>query len=376
MTAKKSTAELLNQLFQIENNWENVLYVHTPFCVQKCYYCIYLSKKPESKEEMATFYNQVIPQQIQQYQSSLENVMFHQVYFGGGTPTIADPETLEGVYKKIPNFANIPLKATEASPYTIADEHIDLFHRWGFKYVSLGVQTLSEPILKAQNRLVPDKEKLNHICQRLEQSNIIYNIDLIFYLNTGELEDVSYSKEDLDYVMSTLRPVSLTIHYNYMSKKLFEKREAMINAINEVRTRYPEYQCVNSLLEPGDVAYDMKYHAEYRLMRTHKDFIFYMLPKIPESHTYGHNMLALGHYQKFKPRYNYFYIYDFLDKYAYMSMLNKLDSFILEFNRIRNILGLAPQHYVQKEDFFSDDEKKEKFKQILKKFGLPFHDFS
>jgi coproporphyrinogen III oxidase-like Fe-S oxidoreductase len=302
--------------------------------------------------------------------------MFHQVYFGGGTPTTADPETLEGVYKKIPNFANIPLKATEASPYTITDEHIDLFHRWGFKYVSLGVQTLSEPILKTQNRLVPDQEKLSHICQRLEQYNIIYNIDLIFYLNTGKLEDVSYSKADLDYVMSTLRPVSLTIHYNYMSKKLFEKREAMINAINELRTRYPEYQCVNSLLEPGDVEYDMKYHAEYRLMRTHKDFIFYMLPKIPESHTYGHNMLALGHYQKFKPRYNYFYIYDFLDKYAYRSMLDKLDSFILEFNRIRNILGLAPQHYVKREDFCIDEKGKERFKQIVIKSGLPYHDFS
>lgn len=371
-----NNVELFNRLFAIENNWVNVLYVHTPFCIRKCRYCIYLSKKPESKEEMAIFYKQALPRQIRQYQSTLENVKFHQVYFGGGTPTIADPEVLEGVYKKIPNFQDIPLKATEASPYTISDEHIDLFRRWGFNYVSLGVQTLSGRILKAQNRRAADKEKLHRVCQLLEQSNIIYNIDLIFYLDTGKVEDISYSQEDLDYVMSYLKPISITIHYNYMSNKSYEKREAMIDAVAEMKCRYPEYLCVNSLLGAGDVEYDMKYNAEYRLMRAHKNFNFYMLPKVPETHTYGHNMLALGEYRQFKPRYNYFYIYDFMDKYAYRNMLNKLELFILEFNRTRKVLRLAPLPYVKKEDFFIDEEGRERFKQIVKNFGLPFHDFT
>lgn len=367
---------LFNTLFTIENKWQNVLYVHTPFCVRKCYYCIYLSKEPAGKEELETFYSHVLPQQIDQYRPTLEQVPFHQVYFGGGTPTIADVGTLEKMYNNIPGFEAIPIKATEASPYTVTDEHLDLFHRYRFNYVSLGVQTLSERVLKAQNRLIADREKLIHLCRRLEQYHIINNIDLICYLDSGDLEDLVQSRKDLEYVMSCVSPLSITIHYNYMSKKSYEKRKAMIRLLAEMVEQYPEYQCVNSLLEEQDVEYDMNHAAEYRLMRKHKDFVFYMIPKIPESHTYGHNMLALGEYEKFKPRYNYFYIFDFMDKYMYLTFFNKLDSIIQGFNQVREKLHLAPQTYVSREDFFANQENEEKFKDIIKKYGLPYHDFS
>lgn len=373
---KKSRAELFNRLFTVGNNWENVLYVHTPFCVQKCYYCIYLSKEPEEQAEMDAFYREVLPGQIEQYRPTLEREPFGQVYFGGGTPTIGDAGTLEALYKQIPGFRDIPVKATESSPYTVTDDHIDLFHDYRFSYVSMGVQTLSERILKTQHRVVVDKEKLHHVCRRLDRYGIISNIDLICYLDTGGIEDLVQTREDLETVMSGIRPVSITIHYNYRSNKSYEKREAMVRLLNEMIARYPEYMCVNGLLEKEDIEYDMNHSAEYRLMRDHKDFMFYMLPKIPDTHTYGHNMLALGEYRELKPRYNFFYVYDFMDKYAYLSMLDKLDSFIREFNRGREKMGLPPQRYVGREDFFADEGEKEKFKVIVKQFGLPFHDFN
>ncbi|MCP4221235.1 MAG: radical SAM protein, partial [bacterium] len=273
-----------------------MLYVHTPFCVQKCFYCIYQSREPAGREELEEFYTRVLPEQIQRYRSALEQVGFQQIYFGGGTPTIADAEMLEGMYKQIPGFDDIPLKAGEASPYTVTDRHIDLFHKYDFKYISLGVQTLSERILKKQNRLVADKDKLAHICRRLDAYGIINNIDLIFYLDTGGLEDLPVTTEDLEYVMSELRPVSITLHYNYMSAKSPQKRLAMIRLIRRMIEKYPAYRCVNALLEDDDVTGDMNGSAEYRLMREQQDFVFYMIPKIPESHTFGHNMLALGEY--------------------------------------------------------------------------------
>ena len=46
----KDRIDLFNRLFTIKNNWHDVLYVHTPFCVQKCYYCVYSSKEPDGPD--------------------------------------------------------------------------------------------------------------------------------------------------------------------------------------------------------------------------------------------------------------------------------------------------------------------------------------
>lgn len=366
---------LFNQLFSIENNWHNVLYVHTPFCLKKCYYCVYSSKAASGKAEIDHFYNTVIPGQIEQY-GILENLRFDQIYFGGGTPTIVGADRLEKIYKQIPNFREIPIKMSEASPYTVTDEHLNLFGKYGFKFVSLGVQTLSKKILEAQNRFAVSREKLYHICRELDKFNIISNIDLIFYLDSGGPGDLAQTGEDLNCLMSGIRPVSITLHSNYMKKKSPAKRKGMYKVIRKMLEKYPEYDCTNALLDDSDVEVDMKMSAEYRLMRKEKDFCFYMIPKLPQSHTFGHNMLSIGEYENFKPRYNYFYIFDFMDKYAYLEYLKKLNFIISNFIEIRQKLGFSYQHYVgtKVKNFFAHPNGKKKFKEILKSSQLPYYD--
>lgn len=376
ITPLSNRVRLLNRLFLIENNWQNVFYMHTPFCLQKCYYCIYSSKVPSSSKEMEEFYNKVIPRQVAEYRDILEKVTFDQAYFGGGTPTIADPKTLERVYKGIPGFNDIPIKTTEASPFTITDEHIDLFRQYGFVYVSFGVQTLSKSVLEKQNRLAVSEEKLHHICRRFDEYDIISNIDMIFYLDSGELEDLEITRSDLDIMMSSIRPVSMTLHYNYRTTKSFEKRKAMIDLIKEMLEKYPEYQRVNMLLEESDVEYDMENSAEYRIMRKQRDFNFYMLPKAPQSHAYGHNMLSIGEYGSIKPSYNYYYIFSFKDKYILKDFYKKSRSLNQDFERIRDQAGLAHHNFTQNNTFFVDETGKEKFKEIIKQTRYPYYELN
>jgi coproporphyrinogen III oxidase-like Fe-S oxidoreductase len=367
--------DLFNRLFKIENNWHNILYVHTPFCVQKCFYCVYSSKQVSGPEELARFYDQVLPTQIEQYRPTLETVAFEQVYFGGGTPSIADPETLEKNYERIPNFKNIPVKLTEAAPFTLSDEHIELYHRYGFIFVSMGVQSLSPQLLKAQNRRYVEKEKLIHFCTLLEKYDIISNIDLIFYLETGELADEKQNRQDLQEVMADIKPDSITIHSSYLAKKSPEKQLAMIRLIKEMLEIYPEYRCVNALLQESEIEEDMKYAAEYRLMRKAKDFHYYMTPRIPESHRYGHNMIALGTYEKFKPRYNYYYIFDYMDKYAFKALMKKYEFIYNNFENTRNQLGLPCDNYIVPGNFFKTGADEEEFKRIIKPAHLPYYRF-
>ncbi len=371
----KDRIDLFNRLFTIKNNWHHVLYVHTPFCVQKCYYCVYSSKVPDGPEELDRFYNQVLPQQIEQCRPTLESAAFDQVYFGGGTPSICDARTLEKTFERIPGFKDIPVKLTEASPFTVTDEHIELYHKYGFKFVSMGVQTMSARILKAQNRRFVDKETLIHFCNLLERYNILSNLDLIFYLDTGGLEDLEYSKNDLHEMMSDIRPASITIHSSYLAKKTLEKQLAMIRLIKEMVETYPQYQCVNALLRESEIEMDMKKVAEYRLMRKEKDFHYYMMPKVASSHRYGHNMIALGTYEKFKPRYNYYYIYDYMDKYTFKQMYHQYKSISDDFEETRKQLGLPCDEYIVTDSFFKSEADRERFKVLVKGAGLPYYDF-
>jgi hypothetical protein len=110
-------------------------------------------------------------------------------------------------------------------------------------------------------------------------------------------------------------------------------------------------------------------------MRQQEDFHFYMSPKIPQSHAYGHNMIALGAYEKFKPRYNYYYIYDFMDKYAFKGMFEKYKSISMDFEKIRKRLGLSEDKYKTYGDFFKNEEGEEGFKKIIKEARLPYYKF-
>lgn len=372
----ENRVDLFNQLFLVDNNWQNVFYMHTPFCLQRCHYCIYSSRVPGSSQELETFYNRILPHQVEQYKPILDNVIFDQVYFGGGTPTIAKADTLAGIYKQIPNFRAVPLKITEVSPYTVTDEHIDLFHRHGFNYVSMGIQTLDKRILDKENRLKVSQEKINHICRRLDKYNIISNVDLIFFLDTGGLEELEVTRHDLDVMMSTIKPVSLTLHSNYRQPKSLERRITMVRLIKEMLEKYPQYRCVNSLLEESEMEFDTKNSAEYRLMRKQENFNFYMLPKVANTYPYGHNILSIGEYMEVKPWSNFYYIYTLRDKYMWKEYYRQAKTVCSDFEKAREKLGLPHHKFTKNGGFFTSEAGKEKFKSILKQTGNPYYEFN
>lgn len=77
---------------------------------------------------------------------------FDEVYFGGGTPTILSPKQLNQIFDMIPDFGKIPNKCIEASPNTLTLEHIELLARKKFSFLSLGIQSLDEKLLKRYGR--------------------------------------------------------------------------------------------------------------------------------------------------------------------------------------------------------------------------------
>jgi hypothetical protein len=365
----------LSNIFAIKNNWKNVLYIHTPFCQQKCKYCVYPSFVPNSTEAQY-FYNRFIIEEIMKYKQLFSNIDFDQVYFGGGTPTYTNSSNLEKMYNSIPNFMKIPIKMSEVHPYSVTDKHWDLFIKYKFKYISMGIQTFSERILIKQNRIPVSKQKLLNICTKMRNAGIILNADLIFFLDTGEMSDLILGKQDLFYVLAVLKPTSLVIHLNYRVKQTKEKNIAVMKMIRQAIKLFPSYKCVNSLLDLKDALEDSKKNAEYRLMRDNFDFDFYMIHKYPLLPVYGYNILGLGYFKNIKVTTNFNFVTFLTDqnRIKVKTIDKKIYNLYRESINIRRHLQL--KYYKYSDNFFKLKSDRLVFqKYILQMKANPLLDF-
>lgn len=288
----------------LENSWKKVLYVHIPFCTSKCKYCI-CETKACNDENAFDRHIQLIKEQINLYYDIFKSVKFEQVYFGGGTPTILDAKKLERLFTLIPDFEKIPIKCIECSPNTLSVEHLQLFQRYNFSFISMGVQTLQENICKWQNRYYVTKEELRLISKALSNSNIYFNYDMICYLGKGDIRDIPKFKEDLSYIMKYCKPSSICIHQHHQTEFSEEKTRYLINLLKELTDdKDLGYECINSQLEEEDVKFDTMYQAQYRLVREKRNFNHYMWKRYPMIPVKDYDVLGIGYMEKIQVKSN------------------------------------------------------------------------
>ncbi len=132
------------------------IYLHTPFCVQKCLYCDFASYAGFSTQQMAA-YTHAVCHEIAVRTAQAQNVNpTASVYFGGGTPSVLPLECLEqlaGALKKY-GFWRTPCEATiEVNPGTASLGKLTALRALGFDRISFGVQSLAEGELRAIGRI-------------------------------------------------------------------------------------------------------------------------------------------------------------------------------------------------------------------------------
>lgn len=349
---------LLREMFNIKTKWKNNLYIDIPFCEQRCLYCAYFRGIPSGTNSVKRFTRDVLLPQIGLFSEVFRRREFYQVQFGGGTPTLIAPSIMEGIFRSIPNFDRIPVKIIEVSPYSFTDDYIDLLSAHDFTNISIGVQTFSSPRLRKQNRPPINKSRIRRFCRRIEQSGMISNIDLMFFMD-GADTDMSAERKDLEYALSVLRPVEIVVHCKYgvvsNNKGL---HEPLTNLIREMLKKYPEYICVNSSLKKSDMQDD----PCIRLMRDRFDYLMSFQAVRVHPANFGYNTLALGDALDSSPLYSSFFKYLILhNKYHSARVVNwdwSSDRYG-EFIRVRKRQNL-PYHSFNQNEFFVNkkDEKK------------------
>lgn len=76
------------------------LYIHIPFCAQKCYYCDFNSYKIKNNNEKKEYISN-LEKEINMYKDEFKNKSFTSLFLGGGTPSILNENEIEEIMKNI-----------------------------------------------------------------------------------------------------------------------------------------------------------------------------------------------------------------------------------------------------------------------------------
>ena len=177
-------------LFLKENNSKKVdLYIHIPYCVEKCFYCYALSYRLETKEEVEEYVERLI-KYLDFFADIFKGVEFNNFYMGGGDPGIVPEKLLDQLFNKI--FSNFSFKSgsektVENDPRTTNKEKLEIIRSYGINRLSMGVQSLNPEALKASNRLNQTEEDVQKAVEAAKSVGFpVFNIDLIVGLHKDD----------------------------------------------------------------------------------------------------------------------------------------------------------------------------------------------
>lgn len=171
------------------------LYVHIPFCTQRCAFCYYktidLKERPEVEGYVESLCKEI---EMVSDRFDLANRPIHAVYFGGGTPSLLKPDQLEklveALRKNFKHFEDKKQFSFEAEPLTISKSKLETMAELGVNRLSMGMQSFVDEIIKLSGRGHDEKQAYRAIelAQKAGQGKWNINIDLLSGL-PGETEE-------------------------------------------------------------------------------------------------------------------------------------------------------------------------------------------
>lgn len=164
------------------------IYIHIPFCKQRCIYCDFYSTTSQEKENR---YIEAVCAELELRKQSQPDPV-HTIYIGGGTPSLLNPASVKQLKECMDrNYRVMPdLEFTvEANPDDISPEWLEAMSRTGVNRISMGVQTFHDGHLKLLRRRHNSERAIQavHLCQEHGFRNI--SIDLIYGLPEQTLEE-------------------------------------------------------------------------------------------------------------------------------------------------------------------------------------------
>ncbi|MFM5069634.1 radical SAM family heme chaperone HemW [Aeromonas veronii] len=244
------------------------LYIHVPWCVQKCPYCDFNSHA--QKGELPHLeYVAALLEDLDQDLKWAQGRPLSSIFIGGGTPSLLTVEAmqalLDGVRARIPLTADCEI-TMEANPGTVEADKFAGFQRAGINRISIGVQSFQQEKLTRLGRIHGPEEARKAAALAHAIKLPTFNLDLMHGLPDQSLDDALYDlQQAIDCAPPHLSWYQLTIEPNtaFASKPpklpeddtlwdIYEQGHAMLTASGyrqyEISAYAKEgYQCHHNL---------------------------------------------------------------------------------------------------------------------------------
>lgn len=165
------------------NGSEAMLYVHIPFCEQKCIYCDFYSIA--HKKHLAEYF-QALLQELTLRRHIFPYTSLSSVYIGGGTPSILPIDWLQTLFRHIEHsflLTESPEITLEANPEHLTAEYLKaLKQQTPINRLSIGIQAFQDDILASLNRRHSGEQAVNSIKEAQDKGFNNLSIDLMYAL--------------------------------------------------------------------------------------------------------------------------------------------------------------------------------------------------
>lgn len=244
------------------------LYIHIPFCKQKCTYCDFASYPKEIGKTESYF--ACLYREIEGRSKQYSNKKIDTVYIGGGTPSVVPAKFVAGAIRQVKKCFDLNKNAeitVELNPGTVDEEKIKEYKSVGINRFSVGLQTGYDEQLKRLNRIHTAKDFLL-CCKMLKGENV--SADILIGLHSQTAEQV---KKTVDLAIAggvkhlsvyALTPeVGTPIYTDYLNGELLSDDE-VADIYDEVREYLKEkgfyrYEVSNFAMKGYESRHNMNY---------------------------------------------------------------------------------------------------------------------
>ncbi|EGT3607176.1 oxygen-independent coproporphyrinogen III oxidase [Clostridium perfringens] len=237
------------------------LYIHIPFCAQKCLYCDFPSFA--RKDHLRKAYIEALNKEIISLREKLNNLEINTIFIGGGTPSVLEADELECLLKEVAklNMAKDIEYSMECNPGNLTEEKLKVMKKYGVNRISMGLQAKQDNLLKGLGRIHNYKTfKENFLLAKKVGFNNI-NVDLMFGLPNQRLNEWEETlREIISLDPAHISAYSLIIEEGTAFYNLYENDKLKLPTEEEERKMY--HLAKKILEENGFNQYEISNYAK------------------------------------------------------------------------------------------------------------------
>lgn len=241
------------------------LYIHIPWCVQKCPYCDFNSHAQKGEIPEKDYIHHLLQDlqaDLARFQESIQGRQLHSIFIGGGTPSLFSAESiaclLNEVKKQIPFEKDIEI-TLEANPGAVEAERFKGYVASGVTRISMGIQSFNDNKLQRLGRIHNGAEAKSAVNLAKVSGLQSFNLDLMHGLPnqtlTEALEDlrqaIALEPPHLSWYQLTIEPNTIfayrppTLPDEDALWDIFEQGHQLLTA-----TGYQQYE-TSAYAKPG-----------------------------------------------------------------------------------------------------------------------------